>query len=245
MARPSAFRRSACLGSGLIMGLVVGASSVAHAEGSPAATYAKGETALLIVDPYNDFMSAGGKLYAQTVESAKAVGFYENMRRLVPAARAAGVTVVIVPHHRAEPGDYEGWSAVTASQAGAGRMQLFGAGSWGGAWNPEFGPKPGDVVAKEHWAQSGFANTDLDQQLKQHGVRRVIVVGLVANTCVESTGRFAMELGYHVTMVKDATAAFTKEGAQAAEVNAPTYAHAVLTTAQVLEALSPATAARP
>ena len=70
-------------------------------------------------------------------------------------------------------------------------------------------------------------------------------MGLVANTCVESTGRFAMELGYHVTMVKDATAAFTKEGAQAAEVNAPTYAHAVLTTAQVLEALSPATAARP
>jgi hypothetical protein len=30
-----------------------------------------------------------------------------------------------------------------------------------------------------------------------------------ANTCVESTGRFGMEFGYHVTLVKDATAAFS------------------------------------
>jgi nicotinamidase-related amidase len=37
-------------------------------------------------------------------------------------------------------------------------------------------------------------------------------IGLLANTCVESTGCFAMELGYHVTLVKDATAAFSKKG---------------------------------
>src|SRR5580658_3746826 len=30
----------------------------------------------------------------------------------------------------------------------------------------------GDVVVLEHWGSSGFANTDLDLQLKQHGVRR-------------------------------------------------------------------------
>jgi nicotinamidase-related amidase len=37
-------------------------------------------------------------------------------------------------------------------------------------------------------------------------VENVILIGLVANTCIESTGRFAMELGYHVTLVKDAAA---------------------------------------
>lgn len=48
----------------------------------------------------------------------------------------------------------------------------------------------------------------------------MIVVGLLANTCIESTSRFAMELGYHVTLVKDATAAFSKERMRAAhEVN--------------------------
>jgi nicotinamidase-related amidase len=85
---------------------------------------------------------------------------------------------------------------------------------------------------------SGFANTDLDQQLKQHGVQEVIVIGLIANTCVEGTSRFAMELGYHVTL-KDATAAFSPEGMRAAhEVNGPAFAHAILTTRDVTAALS-------
>jgi len=53
-------------------------------------------------------------------------------------------------------------------------------------------PQSGDIVIKEHWAQIGFANTDLDFQLKQHGIAKVILIGLLANTCIESTGRYAM-----------------------------------------------------
>lgn len=204
-----------------------------------ASEYSKDITALLIVDPYNDFMSEGGKLYKYTLETANAVGFYENMRKLIPAVRAAGIPVVIVPHHKAAKGDFDSWYAVTTSQRQAGQIQLFAAGTWGSEWHPEFGPQPGDIVVKEHWAQSGFANTDLDQQLKQRGVRRVIVVGFIANTCVESTGRYAMELGYHVTIVTDATAAFSKEGMHAAHVvNAPTYAHAITTTSDLIAALA-------
>jgi nicotinamidase-related amidase len=40
--------------------------------------------------------------------------------------------------------------------------KAFEAGPWGGEFNPEFGPQEDDVVVKEHWAQSGFANTDLN-----------------------------------------------------------------------------------
>jgi nicotinamidase-related amidase len=51
----------------------------------------------------------------------------------------------------------------------------------------------------------------------------------------EATGRFAMELGYHVTLVKDATAAFGPEMMHAAHVlNAPTFAHAIVTTSELL-----------
>jgi nicotinamidase-related amidase len=47
-----------------------------------------------------------------------------------------------------------------------------------------------------------------------------------------------MELGYHVTLVKDATAAFTQEMMHAAhELNGPTFAYAILTTRAVLSAL--------
>jgi nicotinamidase-related amidase len=37
-------------------------------------TYAADSTALLIVDPYNDFMSEGGKLYEATKETPKRSG---------------------------------------------------------------------------------------------------------------------------------------------------------------------------
>ena len=50
-----------------------------------ATNYSAGDTALLIVDPYNDFMSKGGKFYERTKETAEAVGFYDNMRKLIPA----------------------------------------------------------------------------------------------------------------------------------------------------------------
>jgi len=44
-----------------------------------------------------------------------------------------------------------------------------------------------------------------------------------------------MELGYHVTLVKDATAALSKDGMNAAVVvNAPTYAHAITMTAELI-----------
>jgi nicotinamidase-related amidase len=93
------------------------------------------------------------------------------------------------------------------------------------------------VIIKEHWAQSGFANTDLDLQLKQHGIQKIVLVGLIANSCIESTGRFGMELGYHVTLVKDATAAFSAEGMKAAETNVPMLAQAILTTKELLDQL--------
>ena len=116
--------------------------------------------------------------------------------------------------------------------------KTFEYGTWGGEFRPEFAPQPGDIVAQEHWCSSGFANTDLDLQLKRHGVQRLIVAGLIAYACVESTVRFAVELGYDVTLVKDATADYSEEFMQAALViNLPNYASAIVTTQEVSDAL--------
>jgi nicotinamidase-related amidase len=60
------------------------------------AIYEKKNTALLIVDPYNDFMSEGGKLYGATKPTADSVGFYQNMRKLIPAVRAAGIQASLI-----------------------------------------------------------------------------------------------------------------------------------------------------
>jgi nicotinamidase-related amidase len=201
------------------------------------AVYEQKHTALLIVDPYNDFMSEGGSMYAITKPTADSVGFYQNMRKLIPAVRSAGIQVFIVPHHRTRKEDFERWLHVNPVQVQTNGRNAFGVDTWGGEWHPEFGPKPGDVVALEHWAQNGFANTDLDAQLKQHNIQKIVLVGFIANSCVESTARFGMELGYHVTLIKDATAAFDFEGMTAANVNAKLYVHANLTTDEFLAVL--------
>jgi nicotinamidase-related amidase len=200
--------------------------------------YTRDRTALLFVDPYNDFLSDGGKLWPLVEGVAKEVGLLDNLRTVTAAIRKAGIQIFIVPHHRWEPGDYEGWDHPTPHQVASGKMQSFAKGSWGGEWHRDFVPQEGDVIIKEHWGQSGFANSDLDFRLKQQAIVKVIVIGLLANTCIESTSRFAMEVGYHVTLVKDATTAFTKEMMRAAhELNGPTFAHAILTTAELVAAL--------
>ena len=120
-----------------------------------------------------------------------------------------------------------------------GRNKSFEFGTWGGEFRAEFVPAPGEIVASEHWCSSGFANTDLDLQLKRHGIHRLIVIGLIAHTCIEATVRFAAELGYDVTVVKDAVADYSDEMMHAAlEINMPNYASAIVTTKDIVDAIS-------
>jgi nicotinamidase-related amidase len=201
--------------------------------------YLAADTALLLVDPYNDFLSEGGKLWPPVKAIAEEQNLLQNMKSVVAAARAAGIRIFYVPHHRAEPSDLQHWHNATPYQQGSNKLQVFAKDSWGGEWHPDFIPQDGDVIAKEHWASSGFANTDLDMLLRQHGVRRVIIIGLLANTCIETTAKFAMELGYQVTLISDATAAFSKEALHSAHhINGPTYASSIVSTSALLHVLS-------
>jgi nicotinamidase-related amidase len=76
-------------------------------------------------------------------------------------------------------------------------------------------------------------------QLNKHGIHQLIVVGMVAHTCVEATVRYAAEIGYEVTVVRDATASYTEEQMHAAlDVNMPNYASAIVTTDQIVAAIS-------
>ena len=202
-------------------------------------TYHPATTALLLVDPYNDFLSEGGKIWPRMKAIAEEVKLLAHLRALVAAAREKAIRIYFVPHHRYEPGDYAEWLHATPYQLAGAERQIFAKGSWGGTFHDDFQPQQGDIVVHEHWGSSGFANTDLDQQLKQFGIRRVIVIGMIAHTCIEATGRFAMELGYHVTLVTDATADGSADAMHAAHVvNGPTYAHAILTTEELLAQFS-------
>ena len=196
-------------------------------------------TALLVIDPYNDFISEGDKIWNRLKAVADANHCVSHMGQILDAARKAGLRVFYALHHRYRPGDYESWKYIAPVQKAAWSSKAFEYGTWGGEIRSEFEPQPGDIVALEHWGSSGFANTDLDLQLKKHGIHKLIVIGLIAHTCVEATVRYAVELGYEVTMVRDATADCSdKEMNAALDVNLPSYASAIVTTNQVVEALS-------
>ena len=200
--------------------------------------YPLNRTAYLLVDPYNDFLSEGGKVFPLLKPMAEQNGLLDNLRKLDHAVRSLQIPVVIVPHHRWEKGDYENWDHPTPTQCKIMHMHHFARGEWGGEWHPDFAPQDGDIVVQEQWGSSGFANTDLDFRLKQKGITHVIIVGLLANTCIEATARYAAELGYHVTLVRDATAAFKAEMMHAAhELNGPTFAHVITDTNALIASL--------
>ena len=202
-------------------------------------TYDKELTGLLVIDPYNDFISEGGKVWDRIKAVAEGNGCVPHMEQVLNGARKAGLRIFYALHHRYRPGDYETWKYVAPVQKAAWSRRTFEYGTWGGEIRPGFEPRPGDIVALEHWCSSGFANTDLDLQLKRHGIHRLIVIGLIAHTCVEATVRYAAELGYDVTMVKDATASYSDDHMHAAlDVNIPNYASAIVTAAEVLDAIA-------
>jgi nicotinamidase-related amidase len=201
--------------------------------------YDKDITALLVVDPYNDFISEGGKIWPRIKAVAKANNCVAHMLEVLNAARRAKLRVFYAMHHRYRPGDYETWKYIAPVQKGTWQHRSFEFGTWGGEFRAEFAPQPGEIVAQEHWCSSGFTNTDLDLQLKKHGIHQLIVIGLIAHTCIEATVRFAAELGYGVTVVKDATADYSDEMMHAAlDINIPNYASAVVTAKEVVDSIS-------
>lgn len=203
-------------------------------------TYEPEITALLVIDPYNDFISEGGKVWDRIRGVAEANQCVPNMQRVLETARAVGLRVAFAMHHRYRAGDYETWKYVAPVQRAAWTHRTFEYGTWGGEFRSGFEPRPGEIVAQEHWCSSGFASTDLDLQLKKHGIHKLIVIGLIAHTCVEATVRYAAELGYEVTMVKDATADYSDEYMRAAlEFNIPSYANAIMTTEELVAVLQP------
>ena len=198
----------------------------------------KSSTALLLIDPYNDFISEGGKVWPRLKTVAEATSCVPNMLQALNAARGAELRVVYSLHRRYRAGDYEAWQHIAPVQKAARDSKVFAHGTWGGEIRTEFAPRQGEIVAQEHWCSSGFANTDLDLLLKRHGIRHLVVIGLIAHTCVEATVRFAAEFGYEVTVLRDATASYSDEHMHAAlDINLPNYASAIVTTAEAVDAL--------
>jgi len=76
-------------------------------------------TALLVIDPYNDFISEGGKVWDRLKAIAEENNCVPNMLQVLNAARQAKLRVFYALHRRYRPGDYETWKYVAPTQKAA------------------------------------------------------------------------------------------------------------------------------
>ncbi|MCE2476231.1 MAG: cysteine hydrolase [Alphaproteobacteria bacterium] len=223
----------------LLISVLAAWSLVGAVSAAPAADYDPAKTAILLIDPYNDFLSQGGKAYFLGESTIKSANLIENLKNLVTAARAAGAKVVYVPHAHYEPGVYDQYPFLNPTQSSIARFAVFEKGSWGAEYHPDLKKQPGDLEAQYHRLASGFAGTDLQALLVGAGIERVVVAGMRGPTCIASTAYYAVELGYHTTLLSDGIAAFGQEEVDAVvNVSFPTYGHKIMRTEALIAALT-------
>ncbi len=162
-------------------------------------------SALLIIDLANDFVYAGGVIadaggpeYQQ-----RAQAIIPRLARLTDAARAAGITVVYATDaHMPEDAELRKWPP--HAMRGTKWAEIV----------PELAPQPGDLVIQKR-TYSPFVSSDIDEQLRRRGIRRLYVTGLHTDCCARHTSGDAFQRGYELVWVTDALEAFTEEAHRA------------------------------
>ena len=199
-------------------------------------------TALLIIDPQNDFLSEGGVVWDLVGEGVKNTKVVEHLIELRNAAKAAGVPVFYCPHYYNE-NEFATWKHLNPIDQLMFERKMFNSGSWGAEFHPQLMPDDNTFVLAPHKALSGFWTSDISIQFRQRDIDTVILAGMSANLCVESHLRDAEENGFEVVIVKDATTGAGPDATQAAMVNYGLIANEVATTEEVVARLRQAVGA--
>ena len=210
-------------------------------------------TALLITDPQNDFLSPEGATWGLVGGSVTENDTVENIEALFVAAKENGIQVFISPHYYF-PQDH-GWKFEGTLEKVMHDINMFdrkdplsldGFEGSGADFMPEYKKYIHDgktVVANPHKVY-GPENNDLILQLRKRGIGRVLLGGMSANLCVEAHMRELLEQGFEVMVVKDATAAAITpdlgDGYAAAVTNFKFMANAVVTTEEAVAAINQA-----
>jgi len=196
-------------------------------------------TAVVLIDPLNDFGHKDGKLYPVLSAACEKYDTVKHLNDCVAAARKAGIPIFFALHQEWSTSNYAGWRMMTSSHKRAQNIKFVEKGSFGAEVMEGLAPDKsnGDVVVSRHWNSSGFHNTDLDYQLRQRGIDKLVFIGFIAPTCLEATARAAFELAYDITMITDATAGFTIEGQECAVHNWPLFANKVVNTQEWINSL--------
>jgi len=162
-------------------------------------------SALVVIDLANDFVYPGGVIAdaGGPAYQALAQAIIPNLKRLIDAARAAGITVFYATDAHT-PADTELRKWPPHAMKGTQLAEIV----------PQLAPQPGDLVIQKT-TYSPFASSDIEAQLKQQGIERLYITGLHTDCCARHTSGDAFQKGYDLVWITDALAAFTDEAHRA------------------------------
>ncbi len=221
-----------------------GSNGAYRARGDSTLGFPLHHTVLLVIDPVNDFLSEGGAAWEMTKHTVKLHDVVGNLKTAIEGARARGIPVLFGPMAYTEE-DYA--DAALHRRSGINRLmfetKMFLAGSWGADFHPELQPAADDIVLQPHKGSDVF-ETDLPGHLQRLGTTHLVIAGMTANLCCESTGRHATEHGYDVTFLADAIGSESIPSYEASvKLNYPLIANGVMKVKEFLAALDASSAA--
>ena len=213
--------------------------------------YAAADTAIVITDPQNDFLSPDGVTWGLVGNSVTENGTVEHIEALLKAAKERGYDVFVSPHYY-YPSD-SGWQFGGTVENMMHEIHMFdrtgalstdGFEGSGADWLEQYKPYIDDgktIVTNPHKVYGPETN-DLVLQLRKNGKSKVILAGMSANLCMEAHLRELTEQGFEVAVVADATAGAQHpelgDGYQAALTNFRFIASAVVNTGEIVEAMA-------
>ncbi len=204
------------------------------------------QTAIVITDPQNDFLSPDGVAWGVVGASVVANNTVNNLETLFKIAKEKNITVFVSPHYYYKH-DHN-WEFEGALEVLMHKITMFdrtgplstedfeGSGADWLAKYKEYIDGDNVIVTSPHKLYGPESN-DLALQLRKHGFSKVILAGMSANLCTESHMRELIENGFQVAVVSDATAAAIlpgMNGYEAAMVNFRMISSHVFTTQEVV-----------
>ena len=171
------------------------------------------ETALVLVDPQNEFLHEMGEGYKLAKEVIEENNTINNIISLLKASNDGGYKVFVSPHYY-YPHDYT-WKFGTNGEHMMHQMRMFERKGPSDAVEKdsradilnEFKPYIEDgktIIASPHKI-FGPQTNDLVLQLRKQKIDTVILAGMNSNICIESHMRDLVEQGFEVYIAKDAT----------------------------------------
>ena len=210
----------------------------------------KQDTAVVITDPQNDFLSPDGVVWGLVGASVEENGTVGHIEDVLRSAKDKGYNVFISPHYY-YPTDH-GWQfggtvEKMMHEVGmfdrTGALNTEGFSGSGADWLEQYKQfiEDGNTIITSPHKVYGPESNDLSLQLRKRGISKVILAGMSANLCTEGHMRELLEQGFEVTVVADATAAAIHpelgDGYQSALTNLRFMANAVMSTEETVSAM--------